>query len=285
MSVQPFDHSRFDWYPAGLGGPGQVQRSDGSPRPALRTPLNIFGVHYGGAGTSWLDFGDTANELRGIELNHARPSGKPNEYNSANDSASETWGYAGPFEAAHSSGNNATVWGHLVIYGLETLTEDQAQALIRGVRRARAQCVTAGYITPGHQVLPHQLLPGARTSCPGPLWTNRRWWAQIVAPLTSADFDQPTPHPAPLIPEENPIDPEEDEMQTAIAAIYQPIPALISQGMNKSFALLPGGDVRHAAGPDAGYATAVKLPVILIGGVEHYNQCVELDAVWRSKQA
>ena len=74
-------------------------------------------------------------------------------------------------------------------------------------------------------------------------------------------------------------------MQTAIAAIYQPTPALISQGMNKSFALLPGGDVRHAAGPDAGYAAAVKLPVIPIEGDEHYGQCIELDAVWRSKQA
>ncbi len=198
--MQPFDHPRADWYPPGYGGPGQVQGSDGQPRPPLAVPLDTFGVHYGGAGASWLDKGDTAAELRGIELNHARPQGKPNEYNSASDSASETWEYAGRFRAAHSSGNNSTTWGHLVIYGLEQLTEVDAHALIRGVRRARAQCVTAGYLTAGHHVDPHSGLPGASTSCPGPLHTNARWWAQIVAPLTPADFDIVTPNPPPPPP-------------------------------------------------------------------------------------
>jgi hypothetical protein len=198
--TQPFDHSRYDWYPPDLGGPAVVCKSDGTPRPALQVPLATFGVHYGGAGASWLDFGDTAAELRGIELNHARPAGKPNEYNSVSDSASETWEYAGRFQAAHSSGNNGTVWGHLVLYGLEVLTEVEAHALIRGIRRARAQCVTAGYLTAGHIVLPHQLLPNANTSCPGPLWTNKAWWNEIAAPLTPADFDLvevPAPTPTP----------------------------------------------------------------------------------------
>jgi hypothetical protein len=200
--MQPFDHPRADWYPPGYGGPGQVQGSDGQPRPPLAVPLDTFGVHYGGAGASWLDKGDTAAELRGIELNHARPQGKPNEYNSASDSASETWEYAGRFRAAHSSGNNSTVWGHLVVYGLEQLSEVDAQALIRGIRRARAQCVTAGYLTAGHRVLPHSGLPGASTSCPGPLHTNARWWAQVIAPLTPADFDIVTPNPPvdPIVP-------------------------------------------------------------------------------------
>jgi hypothetical protein len=192
--MTPFDHSRFDWYPPGFGGPEEVRGKNG-PRPALRTPLGTFGVHYGGAGASWLDFGDTRAELRGIELNHARPAGKPNEYNSSNDSASETWEYAGRFMAAHSSGNNGTVWGHLVLYGLEVLSEADADGLIRGIRRARAQCVRSGYVTGAHIVLPHHLLPGARTSCPGPLWTNKRWWGRIIAPLTPEDFGQTTPTP------------------------------------------------------------------------------------------
>jgi hypothetical protein len=196
--VQRFDHSRFDWYPPGLGGPGQVSNADGTPRPALAVPLRVFGVHYGGAGSSWTDLGDTAAELRGVELNHARPSGKPNEYNSASDSASETWEYAGRYRAAHSSGNNTTVWGHLVLYGLEQLTEPEADGLIAGVRRARAQAVTAGYLTADHTVLPHNQLPGAQTSCPGPLWINKRWWARIVAPLTATDFDQPAPPDLPV---------------------------------------------------------------------------------------
>lgn len=279
--VQPFDHSRFDWYPPGLGGPAQVCKSDGTPRPGLRTPLGTFGVHYGGAGASWLDFGDTPAELRGIELNHARPAGKPNEYNSVSDSASETWEYAGPFQAAHSTNNNGTVWGHLVLYGLEVLTETQASGLIRGIRRARAQCVTAKFITAGHIVLPHQLLPGAQTSCPGPLWTNKAWWNRIVAPLTPADFDQVVIEPRP--PQPPPVtDPEDPNMDTAgIVAVYQPIGALVAAGYDKTFGLLPGGDVRHLSGPDVALGGR---PIIPIEGVEHYNQCVELDAVWRARR-
>ena len=112
---------------------------------------------------------------------------------------------------------------------------------------------------------------------------NTQVAAGLHLPAIALPGDTPVQITPPL--EQIPDPEEDDDMQTAIAAIYQPIPALIEQGMNKSFALLPGGDVRHAAGPDAGYAAAVKLPVILIGGDEHYNQCIELDAVWRSKQA
>jgi hypothetical protein len=197
--TMPFDFSRYDWYPDGLGGPAQVSMSNGKPRPPLRPPLDTFGVHFGGAGTQWLDSGDTIEELRGIELNWARPQNKPNEYNSANDIDSQTWEYAGPFRAAHSSGNNDNVWGHLVLYGLERLTEGQAQALIAGIRRARAQCVAAGYLTADHEVKGHRELRGASTGCPGPLYTNKRWWGQIVASLTS----EPTEDLPQLPTEEN----------------------------------------------------------------------------------
>jgi hypothetical protein len=188
-----FDHSRHDWYPADFGGPGVVWGSNRQPRPALRVPLSTFAVHYGGAGTSWLDFGDSAKELRGVEVNHARPNGKPNEYNSASDSAAETWEYAGPFQAAHSAGNNGTTWGHLAMYGLEVLSEADAVGLIRGIRRARAQCVRAGWLTTNHAVKGHGELPKARTACPGPLFTTARWWQRIVAPLTPVDFDATAP--------------------------------------------------------------------------------------------
>ena len=186
-----FDFTRFDWYPDTLGGPEQVSTSSGSPRPALRTPLATFGVHYAGAGTSWLDSGDTVQELLSVELNHARPSGKPNEYNSVSDIDSATYEYAGPYRAAHSSGNNDTVWGHLAMYGLEHLTEAQAQALIIGIRRARRQCVEAGYITADHAVLAHSELPWAATSCPGPLFANKRWWKQITAPIAAVTTSAP----------------------------------------------------------------------------------------------
>lgn len=204
----PFDHSRHDWYPPGYGGPGQVQGSNGQARPALKTPVDTFVVHYGGAGASWLDFGDTAAELRGIEVNHARPQGKPNEYNSASDSAAETWEYSGRYQAAHAAGHNAK-WGHLCLYGLEKLTDADADGLIRGIRRARAQGRLAGYLTADHAVVDHGGLPGAKTSCPGPLRTNPVWWARITAPLTAADYGPANPHPpSPLI--------EEDDMRPVI---------------------------------------------------------------------
>jgi hypothetical protein len=225
--IDAFDFSRFDWYPAGLGGPGQVSMSDGRPRPALQTPLDTFAVHFGGAGTQWLDSGDTIQELRGVELNWARPNSKPNEYNSASDIDSQTWEYAGPFRAAHSRGNNDTAWGHLALYGLEVLTEDQAQALIVGIRRTRMQCVKAGYVTASHTVKGHQELSGARTGCPGPLFTNKRWWAQITAPLTTV-----TPPPPP---------PTEDDDMLAVVSLIRP------QGYANVFAVTPWG-ARHLGG-------------------------------------
>jgi hypothetical protein len=230
----PFDFSRFDWYPDGLGGPGQVSMSDGRPRPALRTPLDTFAVHYGGAGTQWLDSGDTIEELRGVELNWARPNSKPNEYNSASDIDSETYEYAGPFRAAHSRGNNDTVWGHLALYGLEQLTEDQAQALIAGIRKARMQAVRAGYVTANHEVKGHQELKGASTGCPGPLFDNKRWWAQITAPLTT------TPSATP------PTSTEEDIFMLQLVSFIRP------QRFRNVFAVTPWGS-RHLGHEDESF--------------------------------
>jgi hypothetical protein len=229
--TSPFDNSRYDWYPSGLGGPGQVSMSDGRRRPRLRTPLDVFGVHYAGAGSSWLDSGDTVNELQSVELNHARPSGKPNEYNSVSDIDSATYEYSGPYRSAHSSGNNDTVWGHLALYGLERLTEAQAQALIVGIRRARMQCVRAGYLTADHAVKGHQELPGASTGCPGPLFTNKRWWAQITAPLTTV-----TPPPKPTPPPT-----AEDTDMLALVSLTRP------KGYANVFAVTPWGS-RHLGG-------------------------------------
>lgn len=186
---QPFDHSRFDWYPTVVFngvkfGPEKVIRSDGTLRPALPIPLPTFTVHYGGAG-QWLDPGDTALELAAIERNHAIPNKKPNEYNSSSDSDAATWEWSGRFQAAHSEGENGTSWGHLAVLGLEMPTEAQADKLIEGIRKARAQGVAAGYLTADHAVVPHQGMPGASTNCPGPLYTNKRWWNRIIAPLTN----------------------------------------------------------------------------------------------------
>lgn len=198
--TQPFDRSRYDWYPTVTYNgvtftAAKVVNSDGSPRPALRTPLKVFTVHYGGAG-QWLDTGDTHLELAAIERNHAIPRKKPNEYNSASDTDMLTWEWAGRFRAAHSAGENETAWGHLAVLGLELPTEQEADKLIAGIRKARAQAVAAGYLTADHVVEPHQNMPGAQTSCPGPLYTVKRWWNRIIAPLTTT----PDPTPTPIIP-------------------------------------------------------------------------------------
>lgn len=182
------DHPRTLWYPANPrtgqpAGDPVTRNSSGTPRPSLPIPLDTFTVHYVGAGRTWLDTGDTADELAAIERDHAIPNGKPNEYNSASDSAGETWGYAGPFRAAHSEGENGWAWGHLVVHGLEVPTDIQARWLIAGIRHMRRQLVDAGYLTPDHRVLGHRQMPAAGTSCPGPLYTNRVWWDRITAPL------------------------------------------------------------------------------------------------------
>lgn len=202
--MTPFDRSRFDWYPAGLCGPEVVCSSSGTPRPPLAVPLDVFMVHYGGAG-SWLDPGDTDTELAAVELYHARPNSKPNEYNSASDSEMVTWEYAGPFLAAHCAGHNATTWGHLALLGLEPMSEAVAGRLIAGIRRARRQAVSAGYLTASHSVEPHSARRA--TGCPGPLHTNPVYWQAITAPLTESVSPMDTYVLTPPDPKREPLSP------------------------------------------------------------------------------
>lgn len=84
-------------------------------------------------------------------------------------------------------------------------------------------------------------------------------------------------HPTPPTPTQ-----EESMPAPGISAIYQPTDELRARGLSKSFALLPGGSVRHATGPDVTLAARLDLPVEPIAGDEHYAQCVELDRVWRA---
>lgn len=202
--MTPFDRSRFDWYPPGLCGPEVVCNSSGNPRPQLAVPLRVFMVHYAGAG-SFLDPGDTRPELVGVEVNHARPSGKPNEYNSVSDSEGVTWEYAGPFLAAHAGDWNSTRWGHLALLGVEPMTDEVAGRLIAGIRRARRQCVQAGYLTADHTVEPHSAR--RQTSCPGPLYSNPLYWQAITAPLTESVSPMDTYVLTPPNPRTEPLSP------------------------------------------------------------------------------
>lgn len=187
-----FDLRRADWYPATARFPADVvMSSTGTPRSALRTPLGGFLVHYIGAGR-FLRRRDDGQILTEIEVNHARPMEKPNEYNSGSGIAGRSCEYAGRFRAAHSSGktngraNNEVWWGHVVFLGHpEVPSEAEADLLIAGIRRTRRQLVDAGLLAADHEVQPHMHAPGLATgtSCPGPLFSRRDWWERITAPL------------------------------------------------------------------------------------------------------
>ena len=220
MSVDPaavFDHPREGWYPAtDRYTMRPVTTSSGSARPPMHTPCGRITVHGIGAGDKWLDLGDTAAELASIEVNHARPTGRPNEYNTASDTGGETWEWAGPFRAAHDGNtqpegisHNLIDWGHLVVHGVEDLrTAPQwvRDGIVRGCRRARRQGVTAGYLTVEHVVDPHRDRANTGTTCPNDVADVPDIWDRIVLPLDGYDdLGRPTVMPPPTPPEEPPM--------------------------------------------------------------------------------
>lgn len=183
-----FDKSRKDWYPTIIHNgvrhsADRVISSNGSPRPALRKPLDTFAVHHIGAGTGQMSR-NSLQVLDGIERWTAIPSNRPNMYNSASDANGVTWEYAGPFRAAHAANWNDRAWGHLALLGLDTPTPEQADGLVRGIRRAREQLVAHGLLTRSHAVVGHMDI--GQTPCPGLLRSNNDLWQQIVAPLSDA---------------------------------------------------------------------------------------------------
>lgn len=186
------DLTRTDWYPENSKYSfDPVTTSSGSRRNRLQVPLSRMLIHYIGKGR-YVKRSDDGAILTSVEVNHARPNKKPNEYNSASGINGQSCEYAGPWRAAHSSGktngvkNNLVWWGHLVFLGSpEVPTEDQADRLIEGVLKSRRDLVAMGWLTPDHIVEPHRNAPGLTTGtpCPGPLADNAAWWARISAPL------------------------------------------------------------------------------------------------------
>lgn len=194
------DHSRTEWHPTGAA----VLDSNGNPRPRLNLPLDWATVHWGGAG-GFSDPGDTITELRNLDFwaTNVREPPTPNEYNVVVDSESRTWEYAGPFQAAHSLGENHLALGILALAGpsddLINLPNVRAR-YVHGIRRARWQAVQLGWLTPGHRLDPHFRMPGASTQCPGPL-AEPATWAEISAPVL-IDPDTPITPPDPPPPDE-----------------------------------------------------------------------------------
>lgn len=194
------DHSRTDWY----GADGPVTNNDGSLRRRI-TPVSEVVIHYGGAGTSWTDLGDSAQEIRNLQV-YAAGAKKTWEYNIVVDSAAETWEYAGEFQAAHNgSGNadgdfgNGTSLGILCLYGLEPIAGTTiADRFVEGVRKALRQAIAAGWLNPVHTIKRHGDVRLLGTSCPGPVG-QPPYWGRLTAPLEVA------PVPIPDTPSEEDI--------------------------------------------------------------------------------
>lgn len=169
---------------------------DGSPRPPL-APCRWLTVHWVGAG-QWGDPGDTPSEMRSIHAFSMSPGkGTPWEYGYVIDAAGEAWTYAGEYLAAHSAGENAEAIGVLLLAGPgEPITD----AMVLTFRQLRYELARRGALTSGHEVRPHQWMPGANTSCPGPAM------ARLVE-LATPWSPPPPPEPDPI------IDPPEDDVQ------------------------------------------------------------------------
>jgi hypothetical protein len=137
---------------------------DGSPRPLL-APCRWLTVHWVGAG-QWGDPGDTPSEMRSIHAFSMSPGkGTPWEYGYVIDARASAWTYAGEYLAAHSAGENAEAIGVLLLAGPgEPITD----AMVLTFRQLRYELACRGALTSGHEVRPHQWMPGANTSCPGP---------------------------------------------------------------------------------------------------------------------
>lgn len=110
----------------------------------------------------------------------------------------------------------------------------------------------------------------------GPHFPWDVFWSDVT--LLSQPPAPPNPDPEP-----EPEPEEDDEDMDGFAALYEPTDELLALGMNKSFVLTRNGDVRHASGPCAGTAIAQGAHREPILGKEHYDQCVELDKVWRTR--
>lgn len=171
---------------------------DGSPR-ALLAPCRWLTVHWVGAG-QWGDPGDTPSEMRSIHAFSMSPGkATPWEYGYVIDAAGECWTYAGEYLAAHSAGENAEAIGVLLLAGPgEPITD----AMVLTFRQLRYELARRGALTSGHEVRPHQWMPGANTSCPGPAMGRL---VELATPWSPPP--EPEPEPPPI------IDPPEDDVQ------------------------------------------------------------------------
>lgn len=180
-----------------LGFDPVVRSSTGSPRPKLGfEPWITF--HQTGVGHLYGDPGDSIQEIQAIER-WAASQNKPNEYNYviAQDEDQDVWEYAGPYQAAHSGGENSQSVGVLFLNGnTEHVTPLQIKKFRWLVYVLKTFAVVSGNVI----ILPHDQMPGAQTSCPDNVvpesehWRLREPWDPTPAPPPP-----PPPPPPPVV--------------------------------------------------------------------------------------
>jgi hypothetical protein len=178
-----------------MGWPATVYNSDGhTPRPKMAAPATWVTVHYTGANVDYGDPGDFVRECQELE-DYAVNAGKSNEYNwvigADGPEAACVATYAGDYQAAHSSGENAQAIGVLFLNGVgQVVTDTQVLAF----RWLMDDLITRERIGSFTTTLPHQDMPGAATACPGDEVLAR--WYELLVPydgggdVMTVDYDQ-----------------------------------------------------------------------------------------------
>ncbi len=166
-----------------IGLPDRVTNMNGSPRNQLAKGRDGLTVHYVGAGS----FEAREPELAILSIEqYARTPQKatPFEYNFMIHQRDDdrVYEYAGYFQAAHSSRNNAAFFGVCLLNGVAEKPTDRQ---IDKVRWLRHQLTADGWIRSGGKLLPHQRMPGQEgaTTCPGQHVMTR--WREFELPWTA----------------------------------------------------------------------------------------------------
>lgn len=174
-----------------IGLPTRVLSSDGSPRPRLADSLPGVTIHYTGSPRKYAYTSVEAvmSAIREIQSTFAKT--KPFEYNYVFSQAGDVYEYAGDYRAAHADHGNAAsaglnnLWyGYLLLNGIgEPLTNGQIEA----VEWWRSEQIGRGRLVGNCQTVPHYLMPGASTVCPGT--AIRPDFAKLLTPYNPDEDD------------------------------------------------------------------------------------------------
>ena len=168
--------------------PGQMpSNNDGSRRSKMQSNRPYYTIHYTGAPSNFADFNDSISELRGIQAYAVSPQKRtPWEYNYAVDTQGNLLEYAGEYQAAHSGGENEEAYGVILLLGMN---DYPTEAMVDTVRQLRSRLLGQGALASSHQMLQHNQMPGAETSCPGK--NVIAVWDEFIVPFELEEIEVP----------------------------------------------------------------------------------------------